>query len=48
MSLRLYFAEHVLASVARHESEQFLVSVFIPVYRKGGGGREGRKQARKE
>jgi hypothetical protein len=34
LSLRLYFAEHLLASVARHEREQFLANVFIPIYRK--------------
>jgi hypothetical protein len=36
LSLRLYFGEHLLASVARHEREQFLVNVFIPIYRKEG------------
>lgn len=42
------FWRNLSASVARHESEQFLVNVFIPIYRKEGGGKEGRKERMNE
>jgi hypothetical protein len=43
------FWRNLSASVATHESEQFLVNAFIPIYWKEGRGRkEGRKERMNE